>query len=59
MPKTLLGWGGVLMPICISRFINPSKPIRKKYPNRPKMHKLEFISHVYTFYLDNFGGVEF
>ena len=43
----------------ILRFIHPSKPIREKYPNRPKMHKLEFISHVYTFYLDNFGGVEF
>ena len=26
---------------CISRYIQPNKPIREKYLNRPKTHKLE------------------
>ena len=60
---------------CISRFINPSKTIRDKYPNRPKTHypeSLVFIvedenkmkrnsgvSNVYIFSHADFEGVEF
>jgi hypothetical protein len=43
MPQRLrVGVGGVGS--CISRFIHPSKPIRDKYVNRPKGHKLENLT---------------
>jgi hypothetical protein len=43
MPRHLRsGVGGVGS--CISRFIHPSKPIRDKYLNRPKGHKLENLT---------------
>ena len=38
-PRLSFGVGGVVS--CMSRFNHPSKPIREKYPNRPKAHKLE------------------
>ena len=60
---------------CISPFIHPSKPIREKYQNRPKTHKLKNlvliaeeekatqrnsgVSNVYTFSHADFKGVEF
>ena len=59
----------------ISWFIQPGKPIRDKYSNRPKTHKLENlvliaedakkirrnsgVSNVYTFLHADFEGVEF
>ena len=74
MPNTLfLGKGGLVS--CISRFIHPSKPIREKYTNLPKTHKLENlvliaedqnkiqrnsgVSNVHTFSHADFKGVEF
>ena len=61
--------------ICISRFIHPTKPIRGKYLNRTKSHKLtnsvfivdakktirrnSGVSNVYTFLHAHFEGVEF
>ena len=40
MPKThFFGKGG--LESCISRFIQPSKPIMENDPNHPKTHKLE------------------
>ena len=63
------------MQSCISQFIHPSKPIREKYPNCLKMHKIENlvltaeaektirrnsgVSNVYTFSHDDFEGVDF
>ena len=38
-PRLRFGVDGVVS--CMSRFTQPSKPIREKYPNRPKYHKLE------------------
>ena len=40
MPKTLCFWKGGLERF-ISLFIFPIKPIREKYPSRPKTHKLD------------------
>ena len=40
MPKTLC-FGNMSLAIYILRFIKPSKPIREKYPNHLKTHKLE------------------
>ena len=74
MSKTLcFGKGGLAS--CILWFISPSKPIREKYPNHPKTHKLENLllvaedentiqiniglSNVYTFLHAYFEGVEF
>ena len=74
MPKTLcFGKGGLAS--CISQFIHPIKPMREKYPNRPKTHKLTNlvliaedekkiqrnigVSNVYTFSYADFEGVEF
>ena len=74
MPKTLcFGKGGLAS--CIPWFIRPSKPIREKYKNCPKTHKLENlvliaeeenkiqinsgVSNVHTFSHACFGGVEF
>ena len=37
-PRLSFGVGGVVS--CMSRFIHPRKPIREKYPNCPKAHKL-------------------
>ena len=63
------------MQSCISQFIHPSKPIREKYPNFLKMHKIENlvltaeaektirrnsgVSNVYTFSHADFEGVEY
>ena len=60
---------------CISFSVHPIKPIRKKYPNRTKIHKLENlvliaedknkirrngdVSNVYMFLYADFEGVEF
>ena len=57
------------------RYIHPSTPIREKYPNSPKTHKLENlvliaedekkirrnsgVSNVYTFYHADLEGVGF
>ena len=74
MSKLLcFGKGGLAR--CISRFIRPSKPIRKKYPNRSKTHEIENlvlivdtkktiqrnsgVINVYTFLYADFNGVEF
>ena len=74
MPKTLcFGKGGITS--YISRFIHPSRPIKEKYPNRPKTHKIEnlvwiaeeknktgrnsSVSNVYMFSHADFDGVEF
>ena len=40
MPKILCFGKGSLV-ICISQLILPSKPIRLKYYNHPKKHKIE------------------
>ena len=74
MQNTLFGWKTGIKS-CISWFIHTSKPIRKKYPNYPKMHNLEKvllisedenkiwrnsgISNVYTFSHADFKGVDF
>ena len=67
------GKGGLAS--CIARSIHPSKPIREKYYNRLKSHKIENlvliadaektiqrnsgVSNVYTFSHADFEGVEF
>ena len=40
-PKLRAGVGAVAS--VMSKFVHPSKPIRDKYPNRPKNHKLQGV----------------
>ena len=73
--KKPLFFGKEGLAICISLFIHPSKPIKKKYPKRPKTHDLDNLvlimkventirinigaSNVYIFLHADFEGIEF